>query len=259
MIIRAAAFASENIKLSGQIYLPDIGSVVEYPTVCICHGIPRDAPGVSPEPGDGGYPELAERICREGFAVLIFRFRGVGDSGGNFDITGWMRDLEAALDYLWALNEIDRSHLCLLGYSGGAAVSVCVAAEDERVSSVVACACPADFDNLKKSIAEGEPIVEHFRRIGIIRDKDFPRSDEEWADCFSKVRPIEYISRISPRNLLLVHGSDDEVVDLSHAHRLYERAGEPKQLLVIDGAGHRLRRDERAVKPVIDWLKAQGS
>ena len=257
MIIRAVNFAADDIKLSGQLYLPEDAGVPEYPTVCVCHGIPCDSPGVKPEPGDGGYPALAERICREGFAVMIFRFRGVGDSGGNFDIDGWTRDLKAAVDYLWVLSEVDRFRLTLLGYSGGAAVSVCVAAGDDRVSSVAACACPADFDSLKNSLADYESTVKHFRRIGIIRDKDFPPSDEEWLDGFSKIRPIEFVSRISPRPLLLVHGGKDELVDVSHAHRLYGRAGEPKAISVIDGAGHRLRRDERAVASVIEWLKAR--
>ena len=41
----------------------------------------------------------------------------------------------------------------------------------------------------------------------------------------------------------------------SHARRLYEAAGEPRQLVILEGAGHRLRREERAVSAVLDWLK----
>ena len=257
MIIRVVAFAADEVKISGQLYLPGDGGEPPYPTVCICHGIPHGAPDANPDPDDGGYPALAERICREGFAVLIFRFRGVGDSGGNFDILGWTRDLGAAVDYLWVLSEVDRSHLALLGFSGGAAVSVCVAAQDSRVSSVAACACPAEFDSLKDAFAEGESIIEHFRGIGIIRDRDFPYSDEEWLDNFSLVSPIKHVSGIAPRPLLLLHGSQDEVVDVSHAYRLYTQADEPKEIVVIDGAGHRLRRDEQAVAVIIDWLKAR--
>lgn len=257
MIVRVVAFAADEIKISGQLYLPGDGGEPPYPTVCICHGIPHGVPDANPDPDDGGYPALAERICREGFAVLIFRFRGVGDSGGNFDILGWTRDLGAAVDYLWVLPEVDRSHLALLGFSGGAAVSVCVTAQDSRVSSVAACACPAEFDSLKAVFAEGESIVEHFRGIGIIRDRDFPYSDEEWLGNFSLVSPLKYVSGIAPRPLLLLHGSQDEVVDVNHAYRLYAQANEPKEIVVIDGAGHQLRRDERAVAVIINWLKAR--
>jgi fermentation-respiration switch protein FrsA (DUF1100 family) len=52
-----------------------------------------------------------------------------------------------------------------------------------------------------------------------------------------------------------VHGSEDDVVDVGQAHRLYELAGEPKKLIVVEGVGHRLRHDEGSMTAVIDWLK----
>ena len=70
------------------------------------------------------------------------------------------------------------------------------------------------------------------------------------------VSPIEYVAGVAPRPLLLVHGSQDEIVDVSHAYKLYDRAREPKQILIIDGAGHRLRQNDRAVAIIIDWLKS---
>ena len=71
------------------------------------------------------------------------------------------------------------------------------------------------------------------------------------------VSPIKYIAGIAPRPLLLVHGSQDEMVAMAHAHRLYAAAREPKQIIIIDGAEHRLRHDDRAVAAVINWLKSQ--
>ena len=87
-------------------------------------------------------------------------------------------------------------------------------------------------------------------------DRDFPGSAEEWFDGFNVINPIEYIAGIAPRPLLLVHGSRDETVDVSHAHRLYERAGDPRQIVIVDGAGHRLRQNDRAMAISIDWLKS---
>jgi fermentation-respiration switch protein FrsA (DUF1100 family) len=53
-----------------------------------------------------------------------------------------------------------------------------------------------------------------------------------------------------------VHGRQDDLVPVNHVRRLYEKAGEPKQLVIIDGAGHRLRQNESAMAAVLDWLKA---
>ena len=255
MINRGATFEVDGLKIAGRIYLPD--EVGSYPAVCVCHGIPHSSPDLSSDISARGYPLLAERVCREGLAVLLFNFRGTGDSEGNFDILGWTRDLGAALNYLWTLPGVNRSRLSLLGFSGGAAVSVYVAAQDRRVSSVAACACPAEFASFLTEPEEPRSVIDHFRSIGIIRDKGFPSSTEEWLDNFRLVSPVNYVARISPRPLLLVHGSQDETVNVSHAHKLYAQAGEPKQIAIIDGVGHRLRQDERAMTIVIAWLQSQ--
>ncbi len=251
MLNRIIALEVDGVIIAGQFYLP-ADDKAPYPAVCVCHGIPS---GKLPDPGDGGYPLLAETICREGFAVLIFNFRGTGDSGGNFDILGWTRDLKAVIDYLCTLAEVDKACLALLGFSGGAAVSVCVAAEDGRVSSLALCACPAEFTFFTQA-DEPQAIVDNFRSIGTIRDEISPPSVEEWLAGFKQVRPIDYIGRIAPRPLLMVHGNRDETVDVSHAYKLYDRAGQPKQLVIIDSASHRLRQNEKAMAVVISWLKS---
>ena len=249
MLKRDVILQVDGIDIRGRLYLPGETDRKLYPIVCICHGIPSGRP---PDPSDGGYPLLAETICGRGFAVFIFNFRGAGTSGGNLDMAGWARDLRAAIDYLYDLPEVDRSNLSLLGFSGGAAVSVYVAAQDTRISFVVACACPTEFrfDNPSS-------LIERFRSIGTIRDKDFPPSAEKWIDGFRLVSPVEYIAGIAPRSLLMVHGNRDETVNVSQAYTLYARAGEPKHLIIVDGAEHRLRQNDRAMAIVIDWLKSQ--
>jgi dipeptidyl aminopeptidase/acylaminoacyl peptidase len=240
----------EGISIVGQYFLPDSKSL--YAAVCLCHGAPSGSP---PEPGDGGYPALAERFCSEGYATFFFNFRGAGDSGGNMDIYGWTRDLVAVIGYIGELDNVDKSRLFLVGFSAGAATSVYVASKDERVSGVAACACPAHFGLFTES-GESQAIIERYREIGAIRDDDFPASVEGWFDDLKIVTPLEHVAHISPKPLLLVHGGQDETVPVDHVRRLYERAGNPKKLVVIDDAGHRLRRDERVISTILDWLKS---
>jgi len=246
MNTKAVNLQVDDLKIAGQLYLPGEGAQIPHPTVCVCHGIPAGIP----VPGDRGYPLLAERICHQGFAVFIFNFRGTGASGGNLDLLGWTRDLKAVIDYLCTLPEVDGSRLSLLGFSAGAAVSVFVASKDKRASSVITCACPAEF-----KMDDPLPTIERFRSIGAIRDKDFPPAVEEWINGFRMVSPIKYVAGIAPRPLLLVHGNRDETVDISQAYKLYARAGEPKEIIVVDGAEHRLRQNDRAMAIVMDWLK----
>ena len=251
MFTKTTTLKVDGIDILGQFYLPSHKS--QYPTVCVCHGIPSGNP---PDPNDRGYPELAERICHDGFNVFIFNFRGTGSSGGNFDILGWTRDLKVVIDYLWTLPEVDRFHLSLLGFSGGAAVSVYVASQDDRVSRVAACACPAEFTFFTKA-DEPQSLIDHFRSIGAIRDEDFPPCIEDWSNGFRLISPIKHIARIAPRPLLLVHGNQDDVVEVNDAYRLYSQAGEPKEIIIVDGAGHRLRQNDKAMATVTSWLKSR--
>ena len=250
MEIREIRLKADGLELVGELDIPS-GNKVR-PALCICHGIPA----TPPDPGDRGYALLAQRFCQAGFITLVFNFRGTGRSEGNLDILGWSRDLHAALDFLYDLGEVDKSCLCLLGFSGGAAVAIYAAAHDPRVSLVATCACPGDFRSLAQRETPSETI-QRFRQIAAIRDEDFPPSTEEWQRGFETVTPIKWIDKISPRPLLLVHGDADELIPLEHASRLYRKAEEPKELKIIPGAGHRMRLEEAAMTSVQDWLKAR--
>jgi len=247
--VREILLHSDGHELAGELHVPPEEG--QHPALCICHGIPAGPP----DPTDRGYTLLAELFCAAGFVTLIFSFRGAGKSEGNLDMLGWTRDLRAALGYLCSLDTVDMTRLYLLGFSGGAAVSVYTAAHDPRVSSVALCACPADFGAFREKETTSA-LIQRFRSIGVIRDTHFPPSIEEWERGFEVVTPIDWIDRISPRQLLIVHGDADELIPLEHAHRLYEKAGEPKELRVIPGAGHKLRIDDSAMATILEWLKA---
>jgi dipeptidyl aminopeptidase/acylaminoacyl peptidase len=250
MDVKEIRLQADGLELAGELHIPSRHKV--RPALCICHGIPA-AP---PNPTDKGYTLLAQRFCHAGFVTLIFNFRGTGKSEGNLDILGWSRDLQAALDFLYNLNGVDKTRFCLLGFSGGAAVSVYTAAHDPRVFLVVTCACPADFHSLRQRETPPDTI-QRFRQIGAIRDKDFPPSIEEWQEGFEIITPINWIDRISPRPLLLVHGGADELIPLEHARRLYRKAKQPKELKIVPGVKHKMRLDKAAMDFVLDWLKAR--
>jgi uncharacterized protein len=240
----------DGLKVVGQLHLPE-NSNPPFPAVILCHGIPTNGP---PDPTDGGYPLLAKQICARGLAAFTFSFRGSGLSQGNFDIAGWTCDLQGVIDHVWNREEIDDTRVALLGFSAGAAVSIYVAAQDKRVAAVAACACPSDFSSIY-SAADPQAVVDHFRKIRIMRQAGFPPSLEEWLNGFRRVNALHSVADIAPRPLLLVHGQDDKVVPLEHSQKLYAQACQPKQLIVIEAAEHRLRRHPLAVEMVLSWLK----
>ncbi len=240
----------DGLNIRGQLYLP-VDTKHPFPTVILCHGVPSG----TADPTDGGYPLLAKTICDKGFAVYIFRFRGTGESQGNFDALGWTHDLIAAIDAVSQQPQIDKKRLAVVGFSAGAAVSLFVTAQDRRVVAVAACASPANFSSISES-ANPQITLHYFRKVGIIRDSAFPPSLEDWLAGFRAVNALKAIPAISPRPVLLIHAADDPVVPLSSSEKLYQAAGEPRQLIVVEGSEHRLRRSEAAVDSLIHWLKA---
>jgi len=245
--MQLVSFSSDGLKIAGQLRLLDAEAAV--PGLIICHGIPA----VPFNPEDTGYADLAERFTEEGFATLLFNFRGAGLSEGNFDMRGWARDLTQALSFMADIPGVDASALYVMGFSGGAATALYVAAGDERVAGVISCASPAHFDELTSPEALNNCVAK-WREINIIRDRDFPQDLADWTAGFAEVAPVKHIASITPRPVLLLHGDADEVVDVSHAHLLSEAAGEPSELIVLPGALHRLRIDERAMNLALDWL-----
>jgi len=222
------------------------------PLLAILHGIPR----ARPKPGDESYREMARRFAERGFAALVFNFRGTGLSEGDLSMLGWARDLAAVIEFGRALPAVDADRIALLGFSAGAAIAIYQAARDPRIKAVVSASSPAQFTFLETTMpAEGW--VKLFKEIGLIRDPAFPGSLAEWEREFEQVSPLAWIERISPRPVFLVHGEEDEVIPLEHAHRLYEKAGRPKQLVIAPAGKHRLRVDPGALdlieRRLVNW------
>jgi len=173
----------------------------------------------------GHFPHVAW-LPKAGWNVLCFDYRGYGDSQGRVTRAGTIADAEAALDYLLRRPDIDTSRIVGLGQSLGGAVGIVLAAQRRELRGL---ATDGAFD--------------HYRRIAAwhIRQSPLLFVLAWWVPCLlmrDGYDPIDYVARISPRPLLILHGTADRVVDAATAQRLYDRAGEPKQLWLIEGAEH---------------------
>lgn len=245
---------SGGLRLRGHLALPAATSggpgLVRHGLV-VCHGFPV-GPGGSATAAQT-YPHLGDRIAADaGWAVLTFNFRGTGESEGNFSLAGWVADLRAAVDHLLQVSEVDG--VWLAGFSTGGALALCAAGEDERVGGVAAFSAPSDFDTWA---SDPRRLLEHSRRIGVIRDPGFPTDVGEWTRELSDIRPLSLIGKVPPRPVLLVHGADDDQVSVMDARALADAADGEVELRVVSGAGSRLRHDPRAIAVLLGWLDRQ--
>ncbi|GGK33638.1 alpha/beta hydrolase [Deinococcus malanensis] len=76
------------------------------------------------------------------------------------------------------------------------------------------------------------------------------------AALSSQTYGAEAVRDLSPRSLLLLHGSADEVLPDACSRLLYEQAGDPKELHLFPGCRHGLDACRQEVDvTLIDWLR----
>ncbi|MFB0901895.1 MAG: alpha/beta fold hydrolase [Acidimicrobiales bacterium] len=243
-------FESDGLTLHGHLALPERHPAGGSPSFVLCHGFPTLAIGATN--AGVSYRTLADRIAdQQGGAVLAMNYRGCGESEGNFSINGWLRDVQSAIDSLAVLDEV--SSVSVIGFGTGAALAVCAAANRPEVRSVAAFSPPADFEDWSN---DPEHLLGHARKVGVIRDASFPEDFEAWADELDQVKAIDSAEKIAPRSLTIIHGGDDKVVPVFDSRMVADAHG-AADLRVIQGAGHMLNYDPRAIAILLGWVDRQ--
>jgi pimeloyl-ACP methyl ester carboxylesterase len=246
-------FPSGELQLSGYVSRPTFSAAtgIGRNGIVLCHGFPEGS-GSAGSHGQG-YPELADRLCSEtGAVVLTFNFRGTGRSGGDFSLLGWVQDLESAVAMLRQIPGVERTWL--IGFAAGGTLALCVAAEDPEIGGVAAMAPPADF---AERANDARRFVAQARASGVIRTPGFPPDLDAWARELRELRPIQLISKIPPRPILIIQGASDEVVPPTDARALADASGGGVELRILFGAGHRLGQDPRTIALLLGWLDRQ--
>jgi len=171
-----------------------------------------------------------------GYNCLMFDFRGHGRSEGNYTSFGYheRKDLLGALDFLRRKNI---STVGVLGFSLGGAVGITSAAEREEIMAVVA---DGAFVELRSALARGAE-ERHLPRwlVRSLGASILWLAGKRVGGDLEESDPLRWVERIAPRALFLIHGVEDPYVSVENVQRLYERAGEPKELWIAPGAGHR--------------------
>lgn len=241
---------SGSLELAGHLSRPRTATGTSVPGLVIAHGFPhlRQGGRVSAK----SFPELADRIATEmGWMVLVFNFRGAGDSDGDFSLEGWRTDLLAAAAHL---RQVDDVHgVWVAGFGTGGSLAISATTIDPEIRGVAAIASPADFDDWSH---HPRRLVQHARDTGIIRTPAFPSDLDDWARGIRTVSALTAVRTMAPRPLLLIHGSDDDVVPVFDARVLADAHGSA-DLRIIEGGGHQLRHDPRAVAVLLGWLDRQ--
>lgn len=203
------------------------------PCVVACHGM-----GASKD--SDKYLLLASEFPAAGLALARFDFRGSGESGGSYldaTVASRIADLEAVLDFLAKHPGLD-GRFGLLGSSLGGFVALWVVSRRRPELPVVTWNAPASLSDLAAE-APSEP-------TGLA------------PALIAEVRQGRYVEvPAGARGALIIHGERDELVPPAHGRALFDRAGEPRALCLVEGADHRLSdpiHRRAAVEHSLRWL-----
>lgn len=226
------------------------GSAVPSPAkgiVVLLHGIPSSKP---PDLDDLGYRGLAQEFAGHGWAAVWADMRAVRESEGFFSIEGWVRDAEAIVAAACSLPEAAETPVTLIGSSAGGAVSAETIRRGAPVDALALLAAPASWLSFANDPSAG------VRRIteeaGLQLAPEVIEDPVAWALEFEGVTTESSIKGVTVPTLI-VHGTADDVVPVDHAQRIAANAPDA-QVEILEGAGHQLRRDPRAVECVLGWL-----
>jgi fermentation-respiration switch protein FrsA (DUF1100 family) len=177
------------------------------------------------------WEELAPLDC----GLLLIDYPGYGKSSGSPSEAALYEAGHASRQWLVEAQRVPLDRVVIFGKSLGGGVSTEVAQGRDVLGVVLEStftSIPAVMSNLLPLLPRG----------ALLKSEVYPSGD--------KLPAIH-----AP--VLIVHGTHDELIPVAEAHALYARANEPKQLFLVDGAGHNdvaWRAGENYGRTIRAWL-----
>jgi dipeptidyl aminopeptidase/acylaminoacyl peptidase len=260
---RTVTFFSEGTRLEGDLFLPaGLKAGEQRPGIVLCHGFTGLRAGI--------LPDYAKVFVEAGFVALTFDYRGFGGSQGTkwrLIPLEQIDDIRNAITYLQGQPEVDAERIGLWGTSFGGGHAPYTAGIDSRVKAAVG---QVGFGDGERLILDSRGYADRVRlrqqlqedqhrrvregtggtldAIAILNAaqtraflepllKDYPamKCELSWetVEKTLEYKPINVVDKISPRPLLLIGARDDDTCPIEGYEKLYERAGEPKKLVVL--------------------------
>ena len=188
----------------------------------------------------------AAMMHRHGYGILLTTVRAHDQREGEMISFGMteVNDLEAWYQYLITRADVDPNRISILGNSYGGMLAIQFAAQNQNIKAVVA---NSAFSSLNDTVATS---VEYFTDL-----PGFPFAplivfwaEQETGFKTDDIDATKWIAQISPRPVFLMQGGADVVISADSGQRLYDAAGEPKELWFDPDLGHVEFDKERAVE-----------
>jgi hypothetical protein len=273
-------FLSEGVILRGWLYVPE--GTGPFPAIAMGHGFT----GVKEGFLHHDYPGV---LAAAGFIALAFDYPNSGESDGHrrgeLDPIAQQRAYRDAITYLIDRPDVDAGRIGVWGTSYGGGHVLTVGAVDRRVKCVVSQVptISGSRNHLRRNTPaqrrEKQRAFDEDRRNrfrggeaamiqALADDNMFTRMPPECSvhldkhvtlrtmELYAEYEPASIIERIGPTPLLMVIADDDDMTFTEDELEAYERAREPKSLVIVPG-DHRVvyfEQFERTSTAARDWF-----
>lgn len=172
----------------------------------------------------------------EGFNVFTFDYRGYGKSEGTPERFGVYQDSVAAMEYITSKSGIDNANLFIFAQSLGGTNAVSLV-DNNYFRRICAIAIESTFYSYRREAHDviSSTVQKKIGKIPCLSLQLWPVSFLTVSDSHS---PGDYIDKVSPIPVLLIHCTDDKYVSHRHSELLYDKAKEPKELWIIEKCKH---------------------
>jgi uncharacterized protein len=199
-----------------------------------------------------GCVPYCEFLREQGYDIFTFELRGQGASPAQpgYEPLQWVTDFEvadfdAAVAYLKSRPDRDPRGIGFFGLSKGGSAGLVVAARDDFIRCCVTDGAFATFTTMMPYLQQwmfiyirqrwianllprwylGMLAKMAMRRVGAARGCHYPRLERA-------------LPKLAPRPLFMIHGGADNYIKPEMARALYDRAGEPREFWLVEGAKH---------------------
>lgn len=237
----------------------------KYRFIIVCHGLPS-------HPYQHA-PAKLEKLLDAGFVLLYPQYRGTQNSKGTFTWEGCIETVASSAEFLrsgkgrglynkdsgktemqWSVKDIT-----VLGLSFGGSVALVAGAKSYLIDNIISVAGPIDYrthNRLKDVPEDSMECIYSFIDIALrslwrtVTREEYQRIIDGSAD----VNPVDYVSELKNKKVLLVHGEKDVAVGISRSKELYAhiKGGKgKKKFIVVKNTGHELCLPSPSIVPKI--------
>ncbi|MCI9462491.1 MAG: alpha/beta fold hydrolase [Lachnospiraceae bacterium] len=178
----------------------------------------------------------------QGYQILVPDLRCQGESEGDFIGMGWTDHFDCVLWVNYILSRDADARIVIHGQSMGASTALMMAGDERTSNKITAVISDCAYTDAYSMF--GDKITEWFYL------PPFPIVD---TACFVlrmrggyNLKDASAIDAVVKSRIptLFIHGSEDDMISVQMSQDLYDAAGGPKELLIVEGAGHAQAQDK---------------